>query len=211
MIFYLHLNPVFSAEYLGDNHIKDQIPYITELMSHVYLLPGANISKPDVHVEMEVLDKAEMVWITRDLKNWLWCMMHLYGLHEQYEKRFGEQHPDKHLMFWLADVKHRPSAWIRYSVWSDPPPLNPNSRKEITLANREFYYKKFRSYHNYTNVKTPDWLKAMYMQEVNELIDKCELELVDPDKHRPEDITDSVWEDIKFRAKEVVNGRMENE
>ena len=168
-------------------------------------MPGAN-KKPPIY---ETSDDKWALWAQSDLKNWHWLMMHGWMLADEYEKRFKNEHPLKQATRYLADVNNSPSKWMRYNKWSDPPSVLPGRNFTDTVEEYRAYYFTQKPHHNYSLSKPPTWLVKMYTQEVEKLIDAAELALVDPDLHRPNGLTDSIWEDIKFRATEIVNGRME--
>lgn len=152
-IYYLDNDPVKSAQYHTDVHLRKMITESLQILStvcHIYNQPELAVYKPTHKNHPSVL------WASETIDNYLWLYDMTEAMYNEYKFRFNKTHlaGEKFKFLGIPYIKNEGLTPIRYGF----------KNKKYYFDDRVLGYRTYllnEKLHciKYTNRKMPDWIK----------------------------------------------------
>jgi hypothetical protein len=116
-IFYIHTDPVVSAQAMTDKHVVKMILESAQLLSTAHRAldgqefiqlskSGARLRKwnhPDSHMDATLYKSTHLnhpsgIWVRQSADNYMWLYNHFIALSEEYYQRYGKRHASELLL-----------------------------------------------------------------------------------------------------------------
>jgi hypothetical protein len=117
-IFYLHTDPVISAQAMTNKHVVKMILESAQLLStaHHVLDGDNNLLYKKTHV-----NHPSNIWTRESVDNYNWLYQHFIALCEEYTKRYGKIHMTQTKLANMLktpprNIKHIPSTKVRIAI-----------------------------------------------------------------------------------------------
>jgi hypothetical protein len=152
-IFVLHSNPEQAALYHTDKHVRKMILETTQMLSTAHhLLDGykPNIYKP------AYANHPCTKWVRQTSANYVWTVQLLYGLHNEYYRRFEKYHASLNVLDALTKFPNN-IVMGGLTPFAQAMPIQYQQDNAINAYRMYYNYEK-RHLFQWTKTNQPQWI-----------------------------------------------------